>query len=175
MFALLLATLTTIAAEPAVIPRPVTMEVREGAPFEFKSGTVVLAREAGEALHHVTDLVKACTGETPRVVRSSLGQSSVPMITVERQLSLGAEAYELSVGGLRCDIRYGDDAGLFYAVQTLRQLLPPAVENPAFRDAVRWTVPAVEVKDKPRFSWRGMHLDVSRHFFPLTFITRFSD
>jgi hexosaminidase len=69
-------------------------------------------------------------------------------------------------------ISFGGDAGLFYAVQTLEQLLP--VDNRVVRSVEPiWSIPAVRIVDKPRFQWRGMHLDVSRHFFDVRFIKRY--
>ncbi len=65
--------------------------------------------------------------------------------------------------------------GLFYGVQTLRQLLPPAVFSAAPVDGQKWTVPAVSIEDAPRFAWRGMMLDPCRHFIPKEFIKKFID
>ncbi|MRR38363.1 beta-N-acetylhexosaminidase, partial [bacterium] len=63
----------------------------------------------------------------------------------------------------------------FYAVQTLLQLLPPAVFRPSEAAGVRWVVPAVRIEDHPRYPWRGMMLDVARHFFPKEFVKEFID
>jgi len=64
---------------------------------------------------------------------------------------------------------------LFYGVQTLRQLLPPDIFRRSAVDEMRWTVPAVQIEDVPRFSWRGQHLDVARHFMPKEFVLKFLD
>ncbi len=64
---------------------------------------------------------------------------------------------------------------MFYGVQTVFQLLPPEIYNPQKIKGMAWIMPAVSVFDKPRFSWRGMHLDVSRHFFPKEFIKTYID
>ena len=66
-------------------------------------------------------------------------------------------------------------AGAFYATQTIRQLLPPAIFREATVSGVSWTMPAVAIVDRPRFSWRGMHLDVSRHFMPKEFVKKYID
>jgi hexosaminidase len=78
--------------------------------------------------------------------------------------SLGAEGYELTVSDDSVMIRAPEDAGLFYGVQTLLQLLPPEVFAAHAASGVKWEAPCVEIKDRPRFQWRGMLLDVSRHF-----------
>jgi hexosaminidase len=62
-------------------------------------------------------------------------------------------------------IRASTQAGLFYGVQTLLQLLPPQVYAPTAASGVHWTVPCVRIEDQPRFKWRGLMLDVSRHFY----------
>jgi hexosaminidase len=67
-------------------------------------------------------------------------------------------------------------AGVFHGVQSLRQLLPPDLERFGWRaDGGRVTVPAVEIEDQPRFSWRGAMLDVSRHFSPVAEVKKFID
>jgi hexosaminidase len=81
------------------------------------------------------------------------------------------EAYNLDVAGKAITIVAGDDAGLFYAFQTLMQLFWPSQEAVRGRIAI----PCVKISDRPRFQWRGMHLDVSRHFFPKEFIFKMLD
>ncbi len=88
------------------------------------------------------------------------------------------EGYLLSVEPDTVELRATTPAGLFYGVQTLRQLLPPALETsdptlvPQDTD---WTIPAVRITDHPRFHYRGMHLDVGRHLFPVSFIKKYID
>ncbi|MEU8380998.1 beta-N-acetylhexosaminidase [Streptosporangium sp. NPDC048865] len=96
-------------------------------------------------------------------------------ITVELDASLGAESYVMDVtdGGVR--IAAGDRAGAFYAGQTLRQLLPPAAFRAAAGAGTSWSVPLGGVRDTPRFSWRGVHLDVARHFMPKREVLRMVD
>jgi hypothetical protein len=72
-------------------------------------------------------------------------------------------------------ITAGAPAGVFYGIQSLRQLLPPAIFENAPVDGIRWTLPAVTIEGLPRFSWRGAHLDVSRHFQPKEFVRKYID
>jgi len=90
------------------------------------------------------------------------------------QIEYGPEGYRLEVTPGRIVIRASHAAGLFHGFQTLRQLLPAESELPA-ENYRSWKVPAVVVRDRPRFRWRGMHLDVGRHFFPADQIYRFLD
>jgi len=82
-----------------------------------------------------------------------------------------AEAYTLEISPDGIAIAAGDDAGLFYAFQTLMQLIFPS-QN-AEKRAI--AVPCVRISDSPQYRWRGMHLDVSRHFFPKEFIFKMLD
>jgi hexosaminidase len=95
--------------------------------------------------------------------------------TVDLRLdpSLGPEAYRLTTGSRGVGITAGGRAGAFYAAQSLRQLLP----DDAFRygRATTWTLPGVRIEDEPRFPWRGLHLDVARHFFPKREVMRLID
>ena len=174
MLALIFATVVQTSPEPAVVPRPERMDLLGGAPFEFREGTTVLTRELSPAMRHLTDLVARCAGAAP-VVRSDVGLAGKPVVTVQKSDDLPAEGYRLFAQGREMVISYGGDAGLFYAVQTIRQLLPARIEERVGSQWPKWEVPAVRIHDKPRFGWRGLHLDVSRHFFPVSFIKRFID
>ncbi len=101
--------------------------------------------------------------------------SGGPGIELALDSSLGAEAYRLSVDGGGVRIVGGDRAGVFYGIQTLRQLLPTAVYRRVAPRGVRWEVPAVVIEDAPRFRWRGGMLDVGRHFMPKEFLFRWVD
>lgn len=86
----------------------------------------------------------------------------------------GAEAYELSITSAGVTLQASQPAGLFYGVQTLRQLLPAALEFEAVRP-FEFALPAVQITDTPRFAWRGAMLDVARHFFSVEEVKRYID
>jgi hexosaminidase len=156
------------------IPRPAYAEVREGQ-FTLTPDTVIVAHEgAGAKAEQLASWLRPVTGFALPVVSSGDG----PAITLQLDQSaqqLGDEGYMLSArpGGVTLTAR--TEAGLFYAAQTLRQLLPPAIFSPTPLADVAWSVPAVDITDRPRFKWRGMHLDVARHFMPLEFVKKFID
>ena len=84
------------------------------------------------------------------------------------------EGYELNISSKHIEIKAKTEAGAFYAVQTLRQLLPP--KKPIISNSYSTiSIPAIEIKDAPVFSYRGMHLDVSRNYFPISFIKSYID
>jgi len=80
-----------------------------------------------------------------------------------------AEAYELEVSSGKVELEAQGKAGIFYGLGTLGQLVP------GLRGEGPWSIPAVEIEDAPRFPYRGMHLDVARHYFPVSFIKRYID
>ncbi|MEG1546439.1 MAG: beta-N-acetylhexosaminidase, partial [Bacteroides sp.] len=80
---------------------------------------------------------------------------------------LPEEAYTLSITNNRVLVEASTRNGLFYAIQTIKQLLPVSVYGGNSGDVVEWTLPCTEIKDAPRFAYRGMMIDVARHFFPV--------
>ncbi|PPK87765.1 hexosaminidase [Neolewinella xylanilytica] len=91
-------------------------------------------------------------------------------ITVRQDTALGDEAYRLDVNADGITVDAGSLHALVYGLQTLRQLLPPAFEDSTTVTDVAWEIPQLTIEDEPRFAWRGLMLDVSRHFFPVEYI-----
>ena len=88
---------------------------------------------------------------------------------------LAAEAYRLRITEDGVAIESSDAAGAFYALQTLHQMLPPELSGSGPALSADWVLPNVTIEDAPRFSYRGMHLDVGRHFFDVAFVKRYID
>ena len=84
------------------------------------------------------------------------------------------EGYKLNISSTTIEIKANSDQGAFYAVQSLRQLLPPEFENGTYKES-KVSIPCVSIEDEPRFMYRGMHLDVGRHMFPVSFIKKYID
>lgn len=166
----------TGAPTPAVIPRPLSMTQSSGA-FTLTANTIIwtdreserIGRYLARALGPATGLpLDVHTGEPP----------AGPRISLRRDTSLarlGPEGYRLDVSPDRVLIRAPELAGVFYGVQTLRQLLPAEVFRAALVQNVAWIVPAVTIEDRPRFRWRGGHLDACRHFMPKEFVKKYID
>ena len=87
---------------------------------------------------------------------------------------VGDEAYELTISSSSIKIKASGNTGLFYAIQSLRQLFPTKIFSQSRVETI-WTLPCLEIEDAPRFAWRGAHLDVCRHFMPLEFVKKFLD
>lgn len=171
----------------AVIPMPVSLQPGVGAPFVVDSLTPVIVRLIGgpppaarlEAERIGAKLRTMLGGISRPAVRVVGAGEPVPIRAVVLELDparpAAAEgAYELasSVDGIT--IAAAHPAGLFYGMQTLRQLLPVAVEHPAAYRR-RLQVAPVRVADSPRYGWRGGMLDVSRHFLTVDEVKRFID
>ena len=122
---------------PAVIPKPVSMELGSGA-FVVSAATTVAVTPSTPEMRRIA-----------RMLGLKLGAGPVSL-TLDGPANLGAEGYELTVTRSSVRLSAHAPAGLFYGVQTLRQLAP--------------RVPAVRIRDRPRFAWRGAMLDVARHF-----------
>jgi hexosaminidase len=85
------------------------------------------------------------------------------------------EAYQLSISSKVISIKATAANGFFYGLQSLYQLLPPEIYGKKTTKGLKWSAPAVEIKDAPRFPYRGLHLDVCRHFYPVEFIKKYID
>jgi hexosaminidase len=107
-------------------------------------------------------------------VAGKAGKDTISLV-LDPALSLGDEGYRLEAGSDRVIIRAARPAGLFYGTQTLRQMLPAASLRQARTEGVAWTLPAATIEDSPRFSWRGSHVDVGRHFMPMAFLKKHLD
>lgn len=94
---------------------------------------------------------------------------------LENDLEIGKEGYVINIDKNRLEVKASTEIGFFYAIQTLMQLMPPEVYKKDFNDNTVVELPCCEIKDFPRFPYRGLHLDVSRHFFPVSFIKKYID
>jgi len=161
----------------AVIPAPVSItELKGEFVFSEKSKIIisVLDDETKLAADCLAKLVSNPTGiDLPVEEGKKASKGSVFMIldtAVQND-----EGYLLTVTPKSIVIRAKSAVGLFYAVQTIRQLMPVEVESPSIIEGLVLSVPACEIKDEPGFGYRGMHLDVGRHMFPIAYIKRYID
>ena len=160
----------------SIVPLPESLTVGTGR-FTLAASTAVwadaatagIARRFAAAIAPATGLNLAV-----RVGGTPTGRAIV-LRRDARLTRLGAEGYELTVTPRQVTIRAREPAGVFYGLQTIRQLLPPETFREARVDSVAWGIPAVRIVDRPRFSWRGAHLDVGRHFMPKEFVKKYID
>ncbi|HVF40775.1 MAG TPA: beta-N-acetylhexosaminidase [Gemmatimonadaceae bacterium] len=165
----------------AVIPLPSSIQLTEGQSFLVDSATAVYVDEvADSSVTAVASYLAAMLGPVaPSQVRRLPSGITPPPKSIHLALASGpagtaGEGYQLNVTASGVSVSATSAAGLFYGAQTIRQLLPASVEHPAaLRRSLR--LPAGRISDAPRFEWRGMMLDVSRHFLPPRDVKRFID
>ena len=100
---------------------------------------------------------------------------SIYLTTINSDEELGNEGYEINTTSELVKITAYKPEGISRGVQTLRQLLPPEIDSSKVFDNIEWNVPASVIKDKPEYSYRGLMIDVARHFFTVDEIKRQMD
>jgi hexosaminidase len=173
-FLILLCSLIT-HAQVAVIPQPATVRQGDGN-FELSSSTHYYASTAELAAlgNYLAEQLSKTRGFE---LRNSSTQSSsmiVLQINQKKDSRLGDEGYKMSVKKSGITISANNKAGIFYGIQSLLQLLPSQLKG-SEKVTTKCEIPAVEIEDFPRFAWRGIMLDVSRHFFPKEYILKYID
>ena len=154
----------------AVIPLPQEVAVQGSAPFLLKPSTPITYQEGDAEMEQtarfLASYIKEVTGYEPKVTAGDAGKGIHLSIASDIQ---NKEGYRLLVSENGVEIAGASNAGIFYGVQTLRKSIPAAA------DGMQVELPAVSINDYPRFPYRGMHLDVSRHFFPTDSVKKFID
>lgn len=156
-----------------IIPQPVSVSETHNKPFDFDEDTRIIINDSS---------LLAATASLNRVLKMNL------LVLMEQDVderrndfvfqldskldSLSGEGYSLQISKDEVLVRSAGAAGAFYAVQTIRQMLPAELETLPVSNLALLTI---DIIDSPRFPWRGMHLDVSRHFMPIEFIKKYID
>ena len=154
-----------------IIPQPQSMVLGKGH-FQFTQETIfVIAPALMPARLPFFEQFERASGFKFAIQKAAILTNSV---VIDTDKSLPKEGYTLAVTPQQISIKAADYNGALYALQTLRQLLPNEVESSELvkRD---WLVPAVTITDAPQYQWRGLMLDVSRHFFPKEYILKTLD
>jgi hexosaminidase len=162
-----------------LVPLPAVVEARSGPPFTITATTKILVTPGDSNVRRIgllaADLL-TFSEQSPLVVEDA--PAEIPAGHLHLAIGPGQsqhpESYEITIATDAVSLRAPSPAGLFYALQTLRQLLPPAVEHRAARP-VPLSLEPVHIADTPRYAWRGAMLDVSRHFFRPPDVKRYID
>jgi len=159
----------------SIIPQPARLTAGSGS-FAVTSATKIYVDPNNEELRRIGEMLsqdlQRAAGVPPPVVSAPSGRpgpGGIYLTLRQPSDSLGPEGYTLSVQPTQVMVAADKPQGVFWGLQTIRQLLP------AQRAATAVRLPALEVADQPRYQWRGMHLDVSRHFFPVEFVKQYID
>jgi hexosaminidase len=161
-----------------IVPAPVRAEPAHGVSFTVNRATrISVGAGAATVGDYLAGLLRGPTGYPLPVVSAGAhgARNTISLLLAgDRAASENREGYQLDVTTHGVTIRADQPAGLFAGVQTLRQLLPPAVETGQRRPGP-WTVPGGHIVDHPRFPYRGAMLDVARHFFSVAQVKRYID
>ena len=158
-----------------VIPLPQEVALSQESPFNLNDGTIIAYPENNELLKRnaefLAEYISQSTGRTLQTEALAPG-SEAPKgaITLGLDPAIGnQEGYVLTIKADRVTLNGQTENGVFYGIQTLRKSIPAETK------ATSILLPAGSIQDEPRFSYRGMHLDVGRHFFPIEFVKKYID
>lgn len=160
----------------AIIPEPVQLIKKAGA-FLLPS-TVHISTSKGQEIQPVLSLLRQklkVTGSTILVAEKVVSPTILLSLNSKKDAAIGKEGYKLTVTSKTIRITANQPAGLFYGLQTLFQLFPKEIESKTPVKNIKWTVPCVEITDYPRFEWRGLMFDVTRHFFTKEYVKHYID
>ena len=166
-------TCDTACNQPALIPVPEEMTMGTGC-FTLTKGATIAIETPSEELEGIARYFNEKTSPATGF-ELSRGKSGKITFSLTDDEALGDEGYQLSVTKGSIKVTAHKPAGVFYGVQTILQLMPPEIKSQSVQADKKWTIPCVEIKDRPKFVWRGMMLDVSRHFFTKEEVMKYID
>ncbi|CAL2083348.1 beta-N-acetylhexosaminidase [Tenacibaculum sp. 190524A02b] len=155
-----------------IIPKPQKLTIEKGR-FLLTSKTKIICESSlTQEATYLSELLKVSLGNSLEIEPTANTKGN---ITLQLDANIeNSEGYTLSVNYDAITISGKTAKGVFYGIQSLRQLLPIEIENTE-QITKELTVPAVEIVDNPRYTYRGMHLDVGRHFFSVPYIKKYID
>ena len=173
MILALLVVVCTAKAEQqvSIVPKPSEMKVGEGS-FKISSKTVITydSSKSKRVAVYLQKWLKQKVGFTVQLVDAPVQKGAINLVSTA---NASKEAYQLSSTKSEVTIQAGSESGLFYGVQSLLQVLPVEVFGKEHKKSLE--LPVVEITDAPAYEYRGMHLDVSRHFYTVEEIKKFLD
>lgn len=158
-----------------VVPRPRSIQAREGS-FTLDANVELVASAAAfdEARKFQRRLFQSL-GLNLRLSETAPTERSQILFSLKESSQLDEEGYILDVSSTMVSVEATKPAGLYYGSITFLQLLPSIVFSNTTEKVSILSAPCYHIEDSPRFSWRGMHLDVARHFMPIAFVKKFID
>ena len=166
-----------------IIPQPQSVVMEKGS-FKMSGAAINCDDKFGEEIRRciqafANDLTlasgKMSSFADPNVLASTIAKGNFKGVAFLKDGSLEDEEYSISVSTRSVLVKASSLNGVLYAIQTIKQMLPEQVYGHAGSAPVKMTIPCVTIKDKPRFGYRGMHLDCSRHFFSIDEIKKYLD
>ena len=153
-----------------LIPYPAQLVAGKGAFTISNKTSITTAKQFTDEANQLNQLLQKGLGKKLTIIKGSKANA----INLVYDVALTApEAYKLTINKQQVIITAKDPAGIFHAIETIRQLLPVSIEKG--RVGKTLLLPALTIQDQPAYAWRGMHLDVSRHFFSISYLKKFID
>jgi hexosaminidase len=162
----------------SIIPKPVEIKTGEGV-FRFSAINLICydqdQADIKQVANYLTERIESSFSNLKLQVENESDKSGIHLhLNTQRDSSLGDEGYLLVVNDRNISVSANKPSGLFYGIQTLFQLMPSEIYGNKKIDLFP-EIGALEIKDKPRYPYRGMHLDPCRHFFSVEFTKNYID
>ncbi len=166
----------TQTTDIAIIPAPQQLEKSSGS-FKINKSTTIFAPKAfKQEAEFLAEFINRPTGFNIQVTTDIKNIKKENCIVFIKNSVTPKDGYKLSINKKSVEVKSSDNGGAFYAVQTMRQLLPTSIEQIDNKKTQNYLLlPCLKITDQPRFKWRGLHLDVSRNFFDVKFIKKVID
>lgn len=162
-------------AQSDIIPLPKNIKTN-GASFTLNSATKIYYEKG---LKQQAELLQAAlapaTGFGFKLAELAGTMQNGIVLRFDKSFAANKEGYRLSVSNSQISLNGGTQAGVFYASQTLLQMLPPAIFDKHLQKQKVWIVKGADIEDAPQYVWRGMMLDVARYFFSKEYVLKFID
>ena len=158
-----------------LIPYPSSLTPGTGT-FEVKSSTPIILEDDKKFGNEVIQLNGLFTDGLGVSLKQTYKKSTGNAILIKYNPAITAtEGYQLTITDKQVILAAKDNVGMYRAIETIRQLLPAEIEERSSKKTTTLSLPAVSITDAPAYAWRGMHLDVSRHFFSISYLKKFID
>lgn len=159
-----------------IIPRPSQIELKKGV-FTLDPNTTIQinTNDLQPLAEYIQHLFTPSTGFPLKISNGKKKSNSIILTVDLSHKNLGNEGYNLSISSKKIKITASGKSGIFYAIQTLRQLLPPQIEQRNLTKELDWNIPCVEITDIPKYPIRGLMLDTGRQFHTVDFVKRYID
>jgi hexosaminidase len=151
-----------------IIPKPKYIHLLETAPFSITKQTVLVAPKINQEAKYLKEIVKKQLGIELITKTISNQQKNSIELSLNPLKEMELDEYKININSSKITIEASNSEGIFYGIQTLNQLIEHYSSNNS-------PIPALTIQDQPKFKWRGMHLDVSRHFFSTSNIKKYID
>jgi len=172
-------------AEPTleIIPQPLSTSFTKGT-FKVKGANFnydsMLEQKTVNAIAKLADDIYIGSGKTSSIAVANGVNYGTPIATLKgffflKDPSLEPEEYRIEVSRIAAKVTASSHNGFLYALSTLRQMMPVEIYRGKTVTGADWSIPCCTIKDKPRFAYRGLHLDVARHFYTVDQVKRYLD